>query len=121
MSDLSKGGLENGWDDVVKIYSKPTERGYASDDVFPNLFLSNHDGFRLADHFYDQGEEINVMTRYAILAGIPTVTMYYGDEFGDLSRDAAGSQTLTTPRAPPAISWPTASVRLIYTIMLQRS
>ncbi len=93
MSDLSKGGLENGWDDVVKIYSKPTERGYASDDVFPNLFLSNHDGFRLADHFYDQGEEINVMTRYAILAGYPgPVTMYYGDEFGDLSRDAAGSQ-----------------------------
>lgn len=93
MADLSDGGLNNGWDDVVKIYSSPTERGYASDDVMPNLFLSNHDGFRVADHFYDKDDEINVMTRIAILAGYPgPVTLYYGDEFADLSRDGVGAQ-----------------------------
>ena len=93
MSDLSTGGLQNGWDDVIRIYSKPTARGYGSDDILPNLFLSNHDGFRLADHFYDAENEINIMTRYAILAGYPgPVTMYYGDEFGDLSRDVEGAQ-----------------------------
>lgn len=93
MSDLSDGGLNDGWDDVVKIYSSPASRGYLSDDVFPNLFLSNHDGFRVADHFYDDNNEINVMTRFAILAGYPgPVTLYYGDEFADLSRDDEGSQ-----------------------------
>ena len=93
MADLSSGGLENGWDDVVKVYSKPSERGYLNDDVLPNLFLSNHDGFRVADHFYDDDIDINVMTRHAILAGYPgPVTIYYGDEFADLSRDYEGGQ-----------------------------
>lgn len=93
MGDLSDGGLNGGWDDVVHVYSKPTERGYSSDEVLPNLFLSNHDGFRVADHFYDDGDEINVMTRFAILAGYPgPVTLYYGDEFADLSRDDSGAQ-----------------------------
>ncbi|MCM1369132.1 MAG: alpha-amylase family glycosyl hydrolase [Candidatus Amulumruptor caecigallinarius] len=93
MSDLSDGGLNNGWDDVVKIYSKPTERGYCSDDIMPNLFLSNHDGFRVADHFYDDLNDISVMTRFAILAGYPgPITLYYGDEFADLSRDCEGAQ-----------------------------
>ncbi|MCM1029127.1 MAG: alpha-amylase family glycosyl hydrolase [Pseudoflavonifractor sp.] len=93
MADLASGGLENGWDDVVKVYSAPSERGYSPDDVMPNLFLSNHDGFRVADHFYDDDNDINVMTRFAILAGYPgPVTLYYGDEFADLSRDSKGAQ-----------------------------
>ncbi|MDE6218362.1 MAG: hypothetical protein K2F64_05105 [Muribaculaceae bacterium] len=93
MGDLSNGGLNNGWDDVINVYSSPSQRGYGSDDVLPNLFVSNHDGFRVADHFYDEGEYVNVMTRFAILAGYPgPVTLYYGDEFGDLSRDHSGFQ-----------------------------
>ena len=33
------------------------------------------------------------MTRFAILAGYPgPITLYYGDEFADLSRDCEGSQ-----------------------------
>lgn len=93
MSDLSTGGLQNGWDDVVKVYSAPAERGYAGEGTLPNLFLSNHDGFRVADHFYDDLNDINVMTRFAILAGYPgPITLYYGDEFADLSRDSDGSQ-----------------------------
>ena len=86
-------GLENGWDDIIRVYSSPAERGYAPDDVLPNLFLSNHDGVRVADFFYDDNEEINLMTRFAILAGYPgPITMYYGDEFADLSRDCHGGQ-----------------------------
>jgi len=93
MGDLSDGGLNNGWDDVIHVYSSPTSRGYCSDDVLPNLFVSNHDGFRVADHFYDNDDEINVKTRFAILAGYPgPVTLYYGDEFADLSRDDDGAQ-----------------------------
>ena len=87
------GGLENGWDDIIKVYSSPSERGYYPEDVLPNLFLSNHDGVRVADNFYDDKDEINLMTRFAILAGYPgPVTLYYGDEFADLSRDCIGSQ-----------------------------
>lgn len=87
------GGLENGWDDVMKVYSPAAERGYQPEDVLPNLFLSNHDGVRVADSFYDEGNEINLMTRFAILAGYPgPVTLYYGDEFADLSRDCEGAQ-----------------------------
>ena len=93
MNGEGVGGLENGWDDVMKIYSPPSERGYSPDDVLPNLFLSNHDGVRVADNFYDDHNEVNLMTRFAILAGYPgPITLYYGDEFADLSRDCEGSQ-----------------------------
>lgn len=93
MGEQDSGGLDNGWDDVVKVYSSPKDRGYYPDDVLPNLFLSNHDGVRVADKFYDGDNEINLMTRFAILAGYPgPITLYYGDEFADLSRDCEGAQ-----------------------------
>lgn len=93
MGEADSGGLDNSWDDVIKVYSAPSERGYSPDDVLPNLFLSNHDGVRVADNFYDGKNEINLMTRFAILAGYPgPVTLYYGDEFADLSRDCDGAQ-----------------------------
>ena len=86
MGEADSGGLDNGWDDVIKIYSPPSERGYAPDDVLPNLFLTNHDGVRVADNFYDGDNEINLMTRFAILSGYPgPVTLY-------LSRDCEGAQ-----------------------------
>lgn len=93
MNGEDGGGLEHGWDDVMTVYSSPVDRGYQPADVLPNLFLSNHDGVRVADSFYDNGDEVNLMTRFAILAGYPgPVTIYYGDEFADLSRDCAGAQ-----------------------------
>jgi len=93
MNGEGVGGLENGWDDVIKVYSAPSERGYYPEDVLPNLFLSNHDGVRVGDNFYDDNNEVNLMTRFAILAGYPgPVTLYYGDEFADLSRDCDGAQ-----------------------------
>ncbi len=93
MNGEDGGGLEHGWDDVMKVYSSPADRGCQPADVLPNLFLSNHDGVRVADSFYDNGDEVNLMTRFAILAGYPgPVTIYYGDEFADLSRDCADAQ-----------------------------
>ncbi|MDE6277714.1 MAG: hypothetical protein K2M06_06350 [Muribaculaceae bacterium] len=95
MQELTSAGLENGWDDVRTILSRPTLRGYLNDDVIPNLYLTNHDGYRVADHlnaddplFYQK-----LMTRNAILAAYNgPITLYYGDEFADLSRDTQGGQ-----------------------------
>ncbi|MDE6298787.1 MAG: hypothetical protein K2M10_03980, partial [Muribaculaceae bacterium] len=95
MQETDKEGLENGWADVVTILSKPTARGYLNDEVMPNLFLSNHDGYRLADHFdpTDPYYYEKMMARHAILAAYSgPVTLYYGDEFGDDCRDAVGAQ-----------------------------
>ena len=93
MGEQDGGGLAGGWDDIIHVYSSPKDRGYQPDDVLPNLFLSNHDGLRVADHFYDGNNEVNLMTRFAILAGYPgPITLYYGDEFADLTRDGEGQQ-----------------------------
>ena len=95
MHDLSSEGLENGWDDVRFILSTPMTRGYLNNDVVPNLFLSNHDGYRVADHF-DIDSPLyypKLMTRNAILAAYNgPVTLYYGDEFADTSYDTSGGQ-----------------------------
>ena len=77
------------------MLSPPTSRGYLNDSVMPNLFLSNHDGYRLADHF-DPADPLfyqKLMTRYAILAAYSgPITLYYGDEYADMSRDSKGAQ-----------------------------
>ncbi len=95
MQELTSAGLENGWDDVRTVLSRPSVRGYLNDTVIPNLYLTNHDGYRVADHldpadplFYRQ-----LMTRNAILAAYNgPITLYYGDEYADLSRDTEGGQ-----------------------------
>ncbi len=95
MQEIDSEGLENGFDDIITILSPPTSRGYLNDEVLPNLFLSNHDGYRLADHF-DASDPYfyqKIMTRYAILAAYSgPITLYYGDEYADLSRDTHGGQ-----------------------------
>lgn len=95
MQEIGSEGLGNGWNDVITVLSPPTSRGYLNDSVQPNLFLSNHDGYRLADHF-DTADPYfyqKLMTRHAILAAYSgPVTLYYGDEFADLSRDSKGAQ-----------------------------
>lgn len=86
--------LDNPFDDIRFVYSTPTRRGYLSDDVMPNLFLSNHDVVRVGDMverddlYYDR-----LKMRHAILGAYSgPVTIYYGDEFGDDTRDAVGAQ-----------------------------
>ncbi len=95
MQELTGAGLENGWDDVRTVLSRPSVRGYLNDRVIPNLYLTNHDGYRVADHL-DPADPLfyqKLMTRNAILAAYNgPVTLYYGDEYADLSRDTHGGQ-----------------------------
>ena len=95
MQDTGSEGLENGWADVVTTLSDPMERDYRDNHVLPNLFLSNHDGYRLADHF-DPADPLyypKMMTRYGILAAYNgPVTLYYGDEYADRSLETTGGQ-----------------------------
>lgn len=95
MQDVSRAGLEGGWADVITVLSPPTARGYLNDRVMPNLFLSNHDGYRLADHFDPESPDYyaQLMLRHAILAAYSgPVTLYYGDEFADRSLETVGGQ-----------------------------
>lgn len=95
MQDTVGEGLDNGYADIITTLSPPTARGYLNDSVMPNLFLSNHDGYRLADHFADNDPNRigKMMTRHAILAAYSgPITLYYGDEFADLSRNTSGAQ-----------------------------
>lgn len=88
-------GLANGWDDVEFVLSAPTARGYLHDNYLPNLFLSNHDGYRAADH-YDQNDPQRydkLKTLNAILAAYSgPVTLYYGDEYADTTIGTHGGQ-----------------------------
>lgn len=94
MQDIESEGLDN-WNDIILTLSTPTQRGYHNDTVLPNLFLTNHDGFRLADHL-NPAEPLyweKQMTRMAILAAYNgPITLYYGDEYGDRSTDNHGWQ-----------------------------
>ncbi len=86
--------LEDPFYDILFVYSAPTVRGYLNDDVMPNLFLSNHDVRRVGD-FVERDENYfdALKMRHAILAAYPgPITMYYGDEFGDDTRNAVGAQ-----------------------------
>ena len=95
MHNIKSAGLENGYDDIILTLSSPTARGYLNDEVMPNLFLTNHDGSRLADHF-DESDPLyyeQMMLRNAILAAYSgPITLYYGDEFADTSKYTHGGQ-----------------------------
>lgn len=95
MQDYSSAGLENGWDDIISVYGTPCQRGYATDSVMPNLFLTNHDGYRLADRFDPKDPQYyeKQMTRIGILAGYNgPITLYYGDEMADRTLETSGGQ-----------------------------
>lgn len=93
MQKVDGAGLNNGWNDVIYVLRNPAQRGYLNDSVAPNLFLTNHDGYRLADHFdpADKHYYEKQMTRMAVLAAYNgPVTLYYGDEFADRSLETKG-------------------------------
>lgn len=95
MQQPDSEGLERGWADVITVLSPPTARGYLNDSVQPNLFLSNHDGYRLADHFApaDPQYYAKLKLRHGILAAYSgPITLYYGDEYADRSVGAPGAQ-----------------------------
>lgn len=90
---LTSEGLENGWDDVIYVLREPRQRGYLTDSVAPTLFLTNHDTYRLADHFdpADPHYYEKQMTRFAILAAYSgPIQLYYGDEYADRSVHTTG-------------------------------
>lgn len=95
MQDVSGAGLENGWDDVIWMLQPARQRGYLNDNVAPNLFLTNHDGYRLADHFSKDDPHYyeKQMARFAILAAYSgPITIYYGDEYADRTLETTGGQ-----------------------------
>ncbi len=95
MQDPAAPGLDDVYADIITTLSAPTARGYLNDSVQPNLFLSNHDGYRLADHFdtSDPYYYEKMMTRHAILAAYSgPITLYYGDEYADRSLETTGGQ-----------------------------
>lgn len=95
MQSLENGGLLNGWADIITTLAPPTARGYLNDSVMPNLYLTNHDGYRLADHFdpADPDYYKQLKLRHAILAAYSgPITLYYGDEFADRSAEEKGAQ-----------------------------
>ena len=95
MQNVESAGLENGWEDIITTLSPPTSRGYLNDHVMPNLYLSNHDGYRLADHFDPADPQYydKLKLRHAILAAYSgPITLYYGDEFADRSLESTGAQ-----------------------------
>ena len=95
MQKVDSPGLENGFADIVWALRSPRERGYLNDSVMPNLFLTNHDGYRLADHFdlKDPHYYEKQMTRFAVLAAYNgPITLYYGDEFADRTLETTGGQ-----------------------------
>lgn len=95
MQEISPEDSVLTWDQVTEVLSPPTARGYLNDSVMPNLYLSNHDGYRLADHFDPKGKNYygHLKTRHAILAAYSgPITLYYGDEYGDRSLETTGGQ-----------------------------
>lgn len=95
MQDISSGALEIDLDSIRKVLSPPSQRGYLSDEVIPNLFLTNHDGYRVADHIAadDPMRYRKLMTLNGVLAAYSgPITLYYGDEYADTSADTEGAQ-----------------------------
>ena len=95
MQDVSGAPLEIDFDNIRTVLSPPSSRGYLSDNVIPNLFLSNHDGYRVADHFADDDSlrYRKLMTLNGVLAAYSgPVTLYYGDEYADVSAGSPGAQ-----------------------------
>lgn len=117
MQSIGDAGLKNGYADIELALSKPAARGYLNDSVMPNLFLSNHDGYRLADHF-DPAEGYyfeKIMMRNAILAAYSgPITLYYGDEYADRSFETEGGQKDNIARTSGHIDETDPSRRELY-------
>lgn len=81
---------------LAQIYKSPFERGYwhSSGSVFPNLFIGNHDTWRLGNlirqRFGYGRENPDYYKRYklaisCLCAFSGPITLYYGEESGDIT------------------------------------
>jgi len=79
---------------LYDIQRTPFEKGYCRDDIYPNLFIGNHDTYRFGNlirmkHSYGP-ENANYWRFHKIaIATLATytgpITLYYGEEFGDIT------------------------------------
>ncbi|KAH0790830.1 Alpha amylase, catalytic domain containing protein [Histomonas meleagridis] len=78
---------------LTNVFKTPSEKGYSS-DVYPNLFITNHDVWRFGNlirnkYGYDRSNP-SYWKRYKIALGCLAaytgpITIYYGDEVGDIA------------------------------------
>ena len=78
---------------LANVFRTPSEKGYTS-GVYPNLFLSNHDVWRFGNLIRAKyGETVstdNYWKRYKMAIAVlgaytGPITLYYGDEIGDIT------------------------------------
>lgn len=92
--DSEKKATKEGAKILSYVYSTPEEKGYShKNGVYPNLFISNHDLVRLGNllnwKFNLTRDDDEYWKRHkcalAILAAYAgPITIYYGDEYGDM-------------------------------------
>lgn len=90
MEESGAGGY--GINTFANIHRTPQEKGYPS-NVYPNLFITNHDVWRLGNLIRAKYNENKDNDRYwarhkmciaALAVYTGPITLYYGDEVGDL-------------------------------------
>lgn len=82
-----------GVDTLKNIFKTPSEKGYSS-DVYPNLFISNHDVWRFGNliksKYSINRDSEDYWKRHKVAIGCLAaytgpITIYYGDEVGDIA------------------------------------
>ena len=78
---------------LTNVFKAPNEKGYQS-GVYPNLFITNHDVWRFGNliknkYGYDRGNQ-DYWKRHKVAIGCLAaytgpITIYYGDEVGDMA------------------------------------
>ena len=85
------GGYQVGT--LCNIYKTPNEKGYPG-DVYPNLFVTNHDVWRFGNlirskYGYDRGNDAYWRRHKCAIGCLAAytgpITLYYGDEVGDMA------------------------------------
>lgn len=91
LEDGSKCGIE----DLAYIFKTPEEKGYLQDSI-PNMFIGNHDVWRLGNliregqdlnQFTDMYWNIHKMAFCLLCACNGPITIYYGEEIGDITNE----------------------------------
>lgn len=89
--DGTKGGMEQ----LITMFKPLNERGYLEDSI-PNMFVGNHDLWRLGnliregrnqDQFTDAYWNIHKLAFCLLCAYTGPITLYYGEEIGDITNE----------------------------------
>lgn len=86
-------GYSGGMDELSYIFRTPEEKGYLQDSI-PNMFIGNHDLWRLGnlirskhhkDGSYKLYWDIHKLAFSVLCAYSGPITVYYGEEIGDIT------------------------------------